>query len=156
MNWSRDPPTRPIRLHSEGRQHLKLLPALSAPHMGWSLCSRLAWYHGSLKGIHPQRVGSGKLSKSQGDRETGNEEQHISPLDSVGRETNGAWLISWALGLLEQQGPECRRDVVQPACGRPGRPLVVRGAGPGGLGLGAGWDAALLVRQGLQCLPNLE
>lgn len=80
MNWSRDPPTRPIRLHSEGRQHLKLLPALSAPHMGWSLCSRLAWYHGSLKGIHPQRVGSGKLSKSQGDRETGNEEQHISPL----------------------------------------------------------------------------
>lgn len=62
------------------------------------------------------------------DRETGNEEQHVSPLNSVGRKTNGAWLISSALGLLEQRGPECRRDVVQPACGRPGRPLVVRGS----------------------------
>lgn len=30
------------------------------------------------------------------------------------------------------------------------------GARPGGLGSGAGWDAALLVRQGLRCLPNLE
>lgn len=32
---------------------------------GWSLCSPLAWHCGSLKGIHPQRVGSGKLAKSQ-------------------------------------------------------------------------------------------
>lgn len=84
--------------------------------------------------------------KVSGDSETGNEEQHISPLHSVGRETNGAWLISSALGLLEQRARNAEGMWSNlPVAGQGGL-LWSGGARPGGLGSGTGWDAALLGR----------